>query len=97
MKIASHAWLDIPLGKISLPFKTMKNIKIADLVLSMNNSYEKDDLLQKNNIKYYSESKIRRHFCPSTMAGYPETKRFLFCLSLFLYYMLFSYSWPMHG
>ena len=44
MKIASHAWLEIPLGKISLPFKTMKNIKIADLVLSMNNSYEKDDL-----------------------------------------------------
>ena len=45
MKIASHAWLKIaPPGKISLPFKLMKNTKIADLVLSMNSSYDEDDL-----------------------------------------------------
>ena len=41
-----HGWR-LPLGKIYLPFKTMKNKKIADVVLSMNSSYELDDLLQK--------------------------------------------------
>ena len=30
----------LPPGKISLPFKTMKNTKIADLVPSMNSSYD---------------------------------------------------------
>ena len=34
-----HGWI-LPPGKISLPFNnTMKNTKIADLVLSMNGSY----------------------------------------------------------
>ena len=32
-----HGWR-LPPGKISLPFKAMKNAKIADLVLSMNSS-----------------------------------------------------------
>ena len=31
----------LPPGKISLPFKTMKNAKIADLVLSTNSSYDR--------------------------------------------------------
>ena len=40
MKIASNAWLEIAPWEISLPFKIMKNTKIADLVLSMNSSYD---------------------------------------------------------
>ena len=34
-----HGWR-LPPGNISLPFKTIKNTKIADLVLSMNRSYD---------------------------------------------------------
>ena len=43
MKIASHTWLEITPGKISLPFETMKNIA----VLTMNSFYDEDVILQK--------------------------------------------------
>ena len=51
MKIANHGWLKIAPWEIFLPFKTMKNTKTADLVLFINSSYDKDDLLQKNKNK----------------------------------------------
>ena len=41
-----HGWW-LPPGKISLSFKTMKNIKTADPVITMNISYDYDDILQK--------------------------------------------------
>ena len=85
---------DWPPGKISLPFKTMNNTNIADLVLSVSPGIvlmTKMIFYKKiNKLKYYSESKIWRQFSPGTMAGYPKTKWFLFCLSLFLYYMLLN-------
>ena len=37
----------LPTGKISLPFKMIKNIKIADPVLTMNSFYDQDDILQR--------------------------------------------------
>ena len=40
----------VPSGKIFLSFKRRKNIKIADLDLTMNSFYDKDDILQ-NNVK----------------------------------------------
>ena len=46
MKIASSAWLEIAHWENFLSFKTMKNS--ADLVLTMNSFYDKDDILQKN-------------------------------------------------
>ena len=50
MKMARHAWLVItPLGEISLPFKAMKNIKIADPVLTRNSFCDQDNSLQKIN------------------------------------------------
>ena len=39
MKITSHAWENTP-GKICLCFKPMKDIKIADPVLSINSIYD---------------------------------------------------------
>ena len=40
MKIASHAWLEIAHGKIYLFFKTIKNIEIADLALTIKSFYD---------------------------------------------------------
>ena len=40
----------VPSGKSFLSFKKRKNIKIADLDLTMNSFYDKDDILQ-NNVK----------------------------------------------
>ena len=51
-----HGWR-LPPGKICLFFKTLKNFKIADPVLTMNSFYDKDNILQKK-LRYYSESKI---------------------------------------
>ena len=51
----------------------MKNIKIADPAFTMNSFYDYYDILQKKKnkkkLRYHSESKIRRHFSPATMAG----------------------------
>ena len=47
MKIASHAWLELPFGKICLSFKIMKNVKIVDPVLTINSFYDQDHVLQK--------------------------------------------------
>ena len=48
----------------------MKNIKIGDPVLTMDSFYDQDDILQKKGWDTtLSESKIRRHFSPATMAG----------------------------
>ena len=78
-----HGWR-LPLGKICLSFKTMKNIKIADSVLAMNSSHHEQLRLRlfftKKKLRYHSESKIRSHHGWLT-----ETKLFLLCLSLFLY------------
>ena len=41
-----HGWR-LPPGKICLSFKTMKNIKIADPVLTINSFYDLGDILQK--------------------------------------------------
>ena len=78
-----HGWR-LPPGKIYLPFKTMKNTKIADLFLSMNSSYDLDDLLPKK-LKYYRERKIWRHFSPAAMAGYPKLNGFF---SVFRYFFI---------
>ena len=40
----------VPSGKSFLSFKRRKNIKIADLDLTMNSFYDKGDILQ-NNVK----------------------------------------------
>ena len=40
MKIASHAWLEIAPWENFFDFKSMKNINNADLVLSINSSYD---------------------------------------------------------
>ena len=40
MRIDDHECLEITPGKICLSFKTMKNIKIADIVLTMNSFYD---------------------------------------------------------
>ena len=37
----------LPPEKIYLSFKTMKNIKIADPVFTMNSFFDYDDILQK--------------------------------------------------
>ena len=39
-----HGWTLLP-GKVSLPFKTIKNTKIADLVLTVISFYDQDDIL----------------------------------------------------
>ena len=41
-----HGWR-FPPGKICLSFKTMKNIKIADPVLTMTSFYNQDNILEK--------------------------------------------------
>ena len=62
-----HGWGLLP-EKICLSFKTMRNIKIAGPVLTMDSFYDYDDILQKKKLRYHSESKIRRHFYPATLA-----------------------------
>ena len=82
-----HGWRLLP-GKIYLPFKTVKNAKIADLILSINSSNMTKMIFCKikNKMKYHSDSKIWRHFSPATMAGYPKLKCFFsayryFCIT----------------
>ena len=82
-----HGWR-LPPGKIYLPFKTMKNTKIADLFLSMNSSYDLDDLSPKK-IKILQRKEDLEAFLSSLHGWLPETKWFLFCLPLFFYNMLF--------
>ena len=48
-----HGWRLSP-GKICLPFKTMKNIKIGDPVLTMDSFYDQDHILQKKRLRYHS-------------------------------------------
>ena len=60
---------DCPPGKIYLSFKTKKNIKIADPIITINSFFDLDNILQKKKLRYHSESKIRRHLCPATIAG----------------------------
>ena len=60
---------DCPPGKICLSFRTMKNIKIVDPVLTINSFYDLGDILQKKKLSYHSRCKIRKHFSPATMAG----------------------------
>ena len=56
-----HGWR-LPPRKIYLPFKIMKNTKIADPVLTMNGFYDQDDILRKKVVRrYHSEIMIWRH------------------------------------
>ena len=53
-----HGWR-LSTGKICLPFKTMKNIKIGDPVLTMDSFYDQDDILQKKKVKIPLSQKVR--------------------------------------
>ena len=74
-----HGWRLLP-GKISLPFKTRKNIKIADPVLTMNRYFTKK-------VKMPVRKKDLEAFLASHHGWVPETRWSLLCLLLFLYYM----------
>ena len=71
-----HGWRLTP-GKISLPFETMKNNKIADPVFTML-VFTTKMIFKKKKVRHHSESKTWRHFSPATMAGYPKLNGF-FC------------------
>ena len=57
-----HGWRLHP-EKFCLPFKTMKNTKIADPDLKMNSFYDEDDISQQK-LRCHSESKIWRCSSP---------------------------------
>ena len=67
-------------GKIYLPFKIMKNTKsqtcFSPWTVLMTKMIFCKKKKKKKKLKYFSESKIWRHFSPATMAGYPKLDAF---------------------
>ena len=62
-----HDWR-LPPGKILLSFKTMKNIKTAD-VLKMNSFTAKVIFYKKKRLRYHPKGKIHKNFSSATMAS----------------------------
>ena len=89
LKIVSHAWLKIaPLGK---SICLLRQWRIQQLLTWFSHwiVLMTKMIFYPKKIKYYSESKIWRHFSPATIAGYPKLNCFF---SAYPYFCITCYS-----